>query len=434
MKKWNKTAAYIALATVQPWFAYGADYKINEGTEQTINGGTELSHLFISGGTAGATTTLNYAGAPVRHSTIQLGEPSRVVRDTPYATHVKSDVEIATLDIESDEDRRTAHKQPNKVRISASIQTINNDSDSTITLDKGRKVEVIRSMGSNLMNVVNNGETGLIDNAYYITNNGRMRNFQLADDVTNNPSGIIRPTNISTTKSMLNEGKIYLDDYDIIIIGKDGESFANDVTGEVHITGDGRLVINTAGRTGAGNWGKIDLERDDGFGPIILRNPEGTTGNISLFNAGTITSPKNAITIDGTRTGEGTVATLLNEGNINGGIITTALNGDKATVKLDNKGRGVWSGDFQDKEYKGRATTNKFVLINNDGTIKTKGNEKNERGIIHSVLTINGGTIDIRDGSLTLDGDYEGRTGGQIHTSGVLGGDETELPNLQITG
>ncbi|EAS2029035.1 hypothetical protein A6857_27875, partial [Salmonella enterica] len=433
MNQWKKTSLWVAVTAALPGLCVATEYNVQEGSTRTVNGGTEISTLYVIDGTAGAQTTIEYQGFPHR-SRIELGPGTIGVRDEAYTTHVKSNEIMDSLRITSTEKRIAAHKRPNNLLISASIKEITNTNDSYITINDKYRVEAIRSEPGYFMSVYNHGETHLIDNAYNIVNYGVMRNFQNADDVTNKTNGIIAPTNTSTTKSLLNEGRININNHNFILSGKDGETFANDVNGEIHATGDGRLVITTAGRTGASNWGKIILERDDGIGPMILRTPEGTKGNITLYNVGTITSPKNAITIDGTQTGEGTVATIFNEGNINGGITTTPIRGDKATVTLNNKAQGVWYGDFQDKEYIGRATTNKFVLINNDGTIKTKGNEKNERGIIHSVLTINGGTIDIRDGSLTLDGDYEGRTGGQIHTSGVLGGDETELPNLQITG
>ncbi|EMX9648117.1 hypothetical protein AAH559_005656, partial [Salmonella enterica] len=383
MKRWKKTSVSVALTTSLTGLCDAAEYPIVEGQPVIVYGSTEATHLTVSGGTAGATTTIDYRRTPIR-STIQLGEPSTDVREERYTTHVKSNEIIQNLRITSAEKRIEAHKQANSLLISASIKALTNASDSYITINKGHRIEVITSAPGYFMSVYNHGETHLIDQAYNIVNYGVMRNFQNTDDVSNKTNGIIEPTNTSTTKSLLNEGRININNYDVVLSGKDGETFANDINGEIHVTGDGRLVINTAGRTGATNWGKINLERDDGYGPIILRTPEGTKGSITLYNVGTITSPKNAITIDGTQTGEGTVATIYNEGNINGGITTAPIRGDKATVTLNNKAQGVWYGDFQDKEYTGRATTNKFVLINNDGTIKTTGNEKNERGIIHS--------------------------------------------------
>ncbi|EDY5736440.1 autotransporter outer membrane beta-barrel domain-containing protein [Salmonella enterica] len=434
MKKWKLTAAGILMCATIVETSSGKEVSVKEGYNWDITGEEdERTIVNVLEGKTGATTNVQYRKKN-NESTIIL-KATTELRDEPYSTTIFSDYTIENLTIESDEKRIASHKEYNNLVVNTSVKRLNNGNDSKITINKNHEVGVIKNSAEKWLKVINHGNIDNIINAYQITNDGVLNGFENTDDVENKQGGVITPKTTSNTKSLLNSGIIKLGTRDLVVDGKHGESFANDISGEVHTTDTGRLVLYGAGETLTSNWGNITSDNDDlGYGPIVLGTSKNNPGNIVLHNIGTITGTKNAVTIDGTETGEGTVATIVNQGNINGGIATTAITGDKSTVTFVNLYSGVWSGDFQDKEYQERATSNQFVKITNEGTIKTTRNEKNERGIIHSNMTINEGTIDIRDGSLTLDGDYEGRPGGQIHTSGVLGGDETELPNLQITG
>ncbi|EDR2901338.1 hypothetical protein AAN93_005151, partial [Salmonella enterica subsp. enterica] len=432
MQKWKKVLLWSSIYYTLPVTGHCENFYVDEGQWKDVPASIHPSDVYISNGTPSATTVLSYDGDQYKSTVWLPNNPS--VRTEHYSTTISSNGKIEEIIINSNEKRIEAGVEPNILTVNADIDSLVNKTDSRITITAGSHIKTLDNVAGYTVDVTNLGHTGNITNTHYINNTGELNGFQGATDVENAVNGVIKPLQNSETNTLLNNGMINLTDYDLTVKGEGGETFANGINGDIRTTAGGRLAILTAGEAETSNWGTIISKTDDEYGPLALGSRGGSTGTITLYNAGTIAGPQSAITIDGTRTGEGTRATIENHGYINGGITTANMTGDKTSVTIKNTTEGVWSGDFQDKEYETRFITNKFVLINNDGTIKTNGNEKNERGIIHSELTINGGSIDIRDGSLTLDGDYEGRTGGQIHTSGVLGGDETELPNLQITG
>ncbi|HBJ6316827.1 TPA: autotransporter outer membrane beta-barrel domain-containing protein, partial [Salmonella enterica subsp. diarizonae serovar 50:r:z] len=203
---------------------------------------------------------------------------------------------------------------------------------------------------------------------------------------------------------------------------------------KAEITNDG--VMTLIGPLGM--WGDSELRnngtiRATGEGLISPGGGEGTTAEI--YNTGVIRGERTVIYViaDG-KHGQGQDSVHIhNAGTIIGDIEDSEEN-DYAIVMTNERG-GKWSSSFTG--HKISDTENgetKYLTITNNGSISTIKNTGGKSGEIKTKQITNNGEIDIRQGPLTIHGDYQAGTGARIVTGGALLGDETIIPTLTING
>ncbi|EKS3671040.1 autotransporter outer membrane beta-barrel domain-containing protein [Salmonella enterica] len=201
------------------------------------------------------------------------------------------------------------------------------------------------------------------------------------------------------------------------------------------------------------NYGEMLL---GGAAGIIVEN---LYGDVSIVNYGKITSFGGYSTIGATK-GEGGTLTIENNGEINakaGGYAYLSM-GDGSAVKIVNNGyiqgdvvkgeseheheggyievvnseTGVWESTFTDSLVATR--DGQLKNVDNRGILRTLTAWGGEASTLKSAVTENNGTIDISRNRLVIDGDYIGGENARLETSARLGGDDTVVPTLTITG
>ncbi|EGT7826919.1 autotransporter outer membrane beta-barrel domain-containing protein [Salmonella enterica] len=201
------------------------------------------------------------------------------------------------------------------------------------------------------------------------------------------------------------------------------------------------------------NYGEMLL---GGAAGIIVEN---LYGDVSIVNYGKITSFGGYSTI-GAMKGEGGTLTIENNGEINakaGGYAYLSMD-DGSAVKIVNNGyihgdvvkgeseheheggyievvnseTGVWESTFTDSLVATR--DGQLKNVDNRGILRTLTAWGGEASTLKSAVTENNGTIDISRNRLVIDGDYIGGENARLETSARLGGDDTVVPTLTITG
>ncbi|EDJ8987449.1 hypothetical protein GFI10_25545 [Salmonella enterica subsp. diarizonae] len=201
------------------------------------------------------------------------------------------------------------------------------------------------------------------------------------------------------------------------------------------------------------NYGEMLL---GGAAGIIVEN---LYGDVSIVNYGKITSFGGYSTI-GAMKGEGGTLTIENNGEINakaGGYAYLSMD-DGSSVKIVNNGyihgdvvkgeseheheggyievvnseTGVWESTFTDSLVATR--DGQLKNVDNRGILRTLTAWGGEASTLKSAVTENNGTIDISRNRLVIDGDYIGGENARLETSARLGGDDTVVPTLTITG
>ncbi|EJC8749319.1 TPA: autotransporter outer membrane beta-barrel domain-containing protein [Salmonella enterica subsp. diarizonae serovar 48:i:z35] len=204
--------------------------------------------------------------------------------------------------------------------------------------------------------------------------------------------------------------------------------------------------------------------RLENYGEMLLGGAAGIIvdnlyGDVSIVNYGKITSFGGYGTIGATK-GEGGTLTIENNGEINakaGGYAYLSMN-DGSAVKIVNNGyihgdvvkgeseheheggyievvnseTGVWESTFTDSLVATR--DGQLKNVDNRGILRTLTAWGGEASTLKSAVTENNGTIDISRNRLVIDGDYIGGENARLETSARLGGDDTVVPTLTITG
>ncbi|EJX3103054.1 autotransporter outer membrane beta-barrel domain-containing protein, partial [Salmonella enterica] len=334
-------------------------------------------------------------GSPINN--LELGENG----DAPTETLVRTDVRRLTL---FGDEMKTVIAEDSAV--------------GEVYGDKNKKIQL-----------KNDGEIGVIKDVEYVINNGVIRDFRGSDELINTKNGIVMLGGPSQyTKKLQNYGTIVTNDTGVYLVG------STDAYNSGRIQG-GKSPGLTMGTNGGKivNDGEItnDYSEDDVTPAITLIN---RSELLVITNNGTIKGSASAIGYAMTDN-----STIINNGIIDGDITRLVFpvgdpEGLNSDITLINNAGGVWTGGFKDSTLGQFNFVNEVQTIENHGTIKPKKDNRTGIPTIRSREIINDGTIDLLDDSLTIIGNYTGRPGAQLVTAGKLGGDETPVNSLRITG
>ncbi|EDL5585378.1 hypothetical protein CWV51_05420 [Salmonella enterica] len=308
-----------------------------------------------------------------------------------------------------------------------------------------------------------------------ITNNGDIEEIDTTgtdgySEVINNVTGRIKShinaTTITNAGTMLGQGSEGIKGTTILNRGT-GLITGRQLTGS-YITNYGTIVTGNPSTEAGINLSEnkeLQTGRLENYGEMLLGDSaagiivDNLYGDVSIVNYGKITSFGGLGTIGATK-GEGGTLTIENNGEINakaGGYAYLSMN-DGSAVKIVNNGyihgdvvkgeseheheggyievvnseTGVWESTFTDSLVATR--DGQLKNVDNRGILRTLTAWGGEASTLKSAVTENNGTIDISRNRLVIDGDYIGGENARLETSARLGGDDTVVPTLTITG
>ncbi len=308
-----------------------------------------------------------------------------------------------------------------------------------------------------------------------ITNNGGIEEIDTTgtdgySEVINNVTGRIKShinaTTITNAGTMLGQGSEGIKGTTILNRGT-GLITGRQLTGS-YITNYGTIVTGNPSTEAGINLSEnkeLQTGRLENYGEMLLGGSaagiivDNLYGDVSIVNYGKITSFGGLGTIGATK-GEGGTLTIENNGEINakaGGYAYLSMD-DGSAVKIVNNGyihgdvvkgeseheheggyievvnseTGVWESTFTDSLVATR--DGQLKNVDNRGILRTLTAWGGEASTLKSAVTENNGTIDISRNRLVIDGDYIGGENARLETSARLGGDDTVVPTLTITG
>ncbi|EGU4334694.1 autotransporter outer membrane beta-barrel domain-containing protein [Salmonella enterica] len=308
-----------------------------------------------------------------------------------------------------------------------------------------------------------------------ITNNGDIEEIDTTgtdgySEVINNVTGRIKShinaTTITNAGTMLGQGSEGIKGTTILNRGT-GLITGRQLTGS-YITNYGTIVTGNPSTEAGINLSEnkeLQTGRLENYGEMLLGGSaagiivDNLYGDVSIVNYGKITSFGGLGTI-GAAKGEGGTLTIENNGEINakaGGYAYLSMD-DGSAVKIVNNGyihgdvvkgeseheheggyievvnseTGVWESTFTDSLVATR--DGQLKNVDNRGILRTLTAWGGEASTLKSAVTENNGTIDISRNRLVIDGDYIGGENARLETSARLGGDDTVVPTLTITG
>ncbi|EJB9162122.1 autotransporter outer membrane beta-barrel domain-containing protein [Salmonella enterica] len=396
-------------------------------------GDTRARIIYEGGGTQGITTLTNYQAKVGKTITEVSGVTNEIRVTNPYNINIDFVVEL-----KKDAEVKKVVLSDSSLNVdagaSAEMIKIGETSDYASITNYGLIGTIIDN--AKLSSVVMNEKTGIINgnvHANKITNAGRMEG-----EMINGPSILNRETGIIIAKEITTS---YLTNDGLII---------------AHMTGDeGGINVNAENTLRTGqlvNNGEITFV-DRGI------EIENKYGNINIVNNGKITSYGSLSAVTGVK-GEGGILTIENNGEINaeaGGYAYVSYD-DNSSIKIINNGyihgdvvkgekdreyengyievvnseKGVWESTFTDSEAIPRC--GEIKNVDNRGILRTLTAREDMPSTLKSAVTENNGTIDISRNRLVIDGDYIGGENARLETSARLGGDDTVVPTLTITG
>lgn len=425
-------------ALTVPCLSWGDAHVIPEGGEY---------HLVD--GELGTRVDITYSNPPGKETTVinNYTVPGQSVFIAPLISPLREDLEytikykggeIGTLYIDNSNVTRYSSQVSLTIE-KALINAVSIQSSGSIDVDTDSHIKIMNSDG----------------HTTELTNHGVIDNISmLYGDVLNTDSGSIGDIHLYGILTNKENGTVKLRDDTSFVRGLWNESKISDVgvNTALKLNGSGNVLYNSGVIelsynglivAGGGTWSAVNTGDIRQKGPTgdMWRNAALTltskTNQINtLNNEGVIIGEYNAITIDKNpdELAAGGLINITNAGKIFGDI-STEKRGTGLTTVLTNEKTGLWIGAFMDTYMDNDIkSSNTFASITNHGTIRAIRDNRGGDSIIHSASFFNDGTIDIRTAPLTIDGDYIGMAGSKIWTSGVLGGDETQLPNLVITG
>ncbi|EAV3945627.1 autotransporter outer membrane beta-barrel domain-containing protein [Salmonella enterica] len=336
-----------------------------------------------------------------------------------------------------------------------------------VLLDKGSLivgtnayvVKIENTSSSGYSRITNNGEIEEIDTT------GTDGYSEVINNVTGRIKSHINATTITNAGTMLGQGSEGIKGTTILNRGT-GLITGRQLTGS-YITNYGTIVTGNPSTEAGINLSEnkeLQTGRLENYGEMLLGGAAGIIvdnlyGDVSIVNYGKITSFGGYGTIGATK-GEGGTLTIENNGEINakaGGYAYLSM-GDGSAVKIVNNGyihgdvvkgeseheheggyievvnseTGVWESTFTDSLVATR--DGQLKNVDNRGILRTLTAWGGEASTLKSAVTENNGTIDISRNRLVIDGDYIGGENARLETSARLGGDDTVVPTLTITG
>ncbi|EIG9527472.1 autotransporter outer membrane beta-barrel domain-containing protein, partial [Salmonella enterica] len=300
----------------------------------------------------------------------------------------------------------------------------------SVTIGQGTLVRKIWSkepQESNRIQITNSGSILDLGNIDILNNNGYA---DITDDIgaiNNAVTGHIVVSGDTTGNVLRNYGWM-------TVLQASALTLVASEVKKAEITNSGVMtLIGPLGMWGDGelrNYGTINITAGGIIGP-----GGGANTTTEITNAGVIRGQSTVIYVlpDG-KGGQGSGSVHIhNAGTIIGDIEDNEKN--NYTIVMTNERGGKWSSSFTG--HKISDTENgepKYLTITNNGSISTIKNTGGKSGEIKTKQITNNGEIDIRQGPLTIRGDYHAGTGARIVTGGALLGDETIIPTLTING
>ncbi|EPC4840214.1 autotransporter outer membrane beta-barrel domain-containing protein [Salmonella enterica] len=190
----------------------------------------------------------------------------------------------------------------------------------------------------------------------------------------------------------------------------------------------GIIVDNLYGDVSIVNYGKITSF--GGYGTIGATKGEG--GTLTIENNGEINAKAGGyayLSMD-----DGSAVKIVNNGYIHGDVVKgeSEHEHEGGYIEVVNSETGVWESTFTDSLVATR--DGQLKNVDNRGILRTLTAWGGEASTLKSAVTENNGTIDISRNRLVIDGDYIGGENARLETSARLGGDDTVVPTLTITG
>ncbi|EJX4073720.1 autotransporter outer membrane beta-barrel domain-containing protein [Salmonella enterica] len=346
-----------------------------------------------------------------------------------------------------------------KMRDGATARSVVLENGSLIVGTNAYVGKIMSTSYSDYSIITNNGEIGEIDNT------GTEGYSAVINNVTGRIISNINATTITNAGTILGQESEGVKGTTILNRGT-GLITGRQLTGS-YITNYGTIMTgNTSTEAGINLSVNDELQtgRLENYGEMLLGGDAGIVvdnlyGDVSIVNYGKITSFGGYSTI-GASKGEGGTLTIENNGEINakaGGYAYMSM-GDGSAVKIVNNGyihgdvvkgeseheheggyievvnseTGVWESTFTDSL--GATRDGQLKNVDNRGILRTLTAWGGEASTLKSAVTENNGTIDISRNRLGIDGDYIGGENARLETSARLGGDDTVVPTLTITG
>ncbi|EEL1018593.1 autotransporter outer membrane beta-barrel domain-containing protein [Salmonella enterica] len=190
----------------------------------------------------------------------------------------------------------------------------------------------------------------------------------------------------------------------------------------------GIIVDNLYGDVSIVNYGKITSF--GGYGTIGATKGEG--GTLTIENNGEINAKAGGYAY--LSMGDGSAVKIVNNGYIHGDVVKgeSEHEHEGGYIEVVNSETGVWESTFTDSLVATR--DGQLKNVDNRGILRTLTAWGGEASTLKSAVTENNGTIDISRNRLVIDGDYIGGENARLETSARLGGDDTVVPTLTITG
>ncbi|EIG9535237.1 autotransporter outer membrane beta-barrel domain-containing protein, partial [Salmonella enterica] len=318
------------------------------------------------------------------------------------------------------------------------------ESHNAVTVDKDSLItDVLAGTQGKIdetVEVTNNGDIKGLSGVGILNNSGTVTLTGDVGDITNSAEGTIRATDHNQqpalVTNLINDGKIELN-YSGLVTPPDN-SAAEKLTNNGSITMKSGWMGVGNGRTLENN-GDIKLSNEQGEREsLIILYVSNNSSTSKIVNYGRIQGDPAAIIAydeDPLSTPD-RMGHINNNGIIEGGIYTERDTGDRKPLEVSNGINGYWSSRFDEVELHDTKlyVESKYYSITNDGHISTIQRPDGQPGKIETNKFSNNGVIDIQNGPLVIDGEYQAGTGARLVTGGAMGGDETQLPTLTVHG
>ncbi|EHG4046926.1 autotransporter outer membrane beta-barrel domain-containing protein, partial [Salmonella enterica] len=287
---------------------------------------------------------------------------------------------------------------------------------------------------SNNTEIHNEGSVHNIHDIYKLENSGYGVVVGDIEIIKNARSGLLIAASTIDVQTLVNEGGITVFN-DAALTIKTNDNNTGKITNYGSMLLSGVLLLQDW--SSLDNYGTINSTGPYG---IAISNTVAKENGDQIINNGVIRGGDYVIVLnlDGQSTlpPPGTV-NIINKNEIVGGIGVLGDHGEVVaqTIVVRNEKGGRWASKFSRERKPGKESVlSKYEMITNNGSISTIKNTDDKTGMIDTKLIVNNGEIDIRQGELTINGDYQAGPGARIVTAGELGGDQTTLPTLTIHG
>ncbi|EKC3541275.1 autotransporter outer membrane beta-barrel domain-containing protein, partial [Salmonella enterica] len=415
----NKSVALVA-ATGLSLNGIAAQINVDEGGGVNINDRINNVTIVGSEGEHKGERTLFMNNEEYSTITLEVDKP----REQPYRMAIDGTT-IGTLKLP------TGGNAPIEARIEAKVERLEMLGNGIKThVLEGSTIGFVYGQSDKDVQLTNDGEIRVLLNVKEVKNNGIIMDYRSTDKLINTENGIINVLSGRNAETRI------LRNYGFVMSGGSGLKLIDTTdaynSGRIQGGEQAGLILRTLGGEVTNDGEITNGYSKDNITPAIILNNR--LEHLIITNNGAITGSASAIGYDVTDN-----STIINNGIIDGDITRTVLpvedpEGLNSDITLINNAGGVWTGGFKDSTLGQFNFVNEVQTIENHGTIKPKKDNRTGIPTIRSREIINDGTIDLLDDSLTIIGNYTGRPGAQLVTAGKLGGDETPVNSLRITG